>query len=65
MLAMTFKGFPAAVLATAALALEIPPNIHNFYNEVIARHDCSNQLASGFYNSKFEQGGEWARLFGW
>ncbi|CAG9944414.1 unnamed protein product [Clonostachys rosea f. rosea IK726] len=39
-----------------ALALDIPSNVKTFYDGLKAKGKCDKALATGFYNSQFEQG---------
>lgn len=55
---MLSKTASLALLTSGALALEIPSNVQEFYNSLKSKGECSNKLATGFYNSKFEDGGK-------
>lgn len=44
------------LLTSPATALDVPANVRTFYNNLKAKGECTNKLASGFYDSKFDDG---------
>lgn len=51
----------ASVLVGLAAARSVPANVQSFYDAVVAQSKCSNVLASGFYSSDGDSGGETPR----
>lgn len=58
MKALTYSIAVLACLPPEALSLGIPSNIRDLYESISSRPDCSDKLATGFYNSKFEGAGK-------
>lgn len=46
-----------ALLASTSSALDVPQNVRDFYNQLKGKGQCDNKLATGFFNSEFENGG--------
>lgn len=46
------------LLASSATALDVPSNVRKFYNDLRAKGTCTNKLATGFFDSKFDDGSE-------
>lgn len=44
------------LLASSVTALDVPANVRKFYNDLKAKGTCTNKLATGFYDSKFDDG---------
>ena len=46
------------LLLAFATALEVPSNVRNFYNQLKTKGQCTNKIASGFFDSKTDNGSE-------
>ncbi|KAI5467898.1 fungal chitosanase of glycosyl hydrolase group 75-domain-containing protein [Mariannaea sp. PMI_226] len=51
---------PLLLASPAANALEIPDNLKSFYKKLKSKGQCDDKLASGFYNSEFNDDGDTA-----
>lgn len=53
---MLYPYFIPLLLASSISALQVPSNVREFYNQLKAKGTCSNKLATGFFDSKFDDG---------
>lgn len=49
------------LLASSASALDVPSNVRKFYDDLKAKGTCTNKLATGFFDSKFDDGSEFPK----
>ncbi|KAJ3463345.1 hypothetical protein MRS44_008131 [Fusarium solani] len=53
---MLYQTLVPLLLASSASALQVPSNVRTFYNQLKAKGTCTNKLATGFFDSKFDDG---------
>ncbi|KAJ4157607.1 hypothetical protein NW754_009251 [Fusarium falciforme] len=53
---MLYQSLVPLLLASSVSALQVPSNVRTFYNQLKAKGTCTNKLATGFFDSKFDDG---------
>ncbi|KAI8725485.1 Endo-chitosanase [Fusarium sp. LHS14.1] len=53
---MLYQSLVPLLLASSASALQVPSNVRAFYNQLKSKGTCTNRLATGFFDSKFDDG---------